>query len=73
MDTQIKIEKKDILQGQYSLINNSLLISDCFLISSVKNINSLIKIINDKIIFCKHYKIEFENKEPCIIQKFIKK
>jgi hypothetical protein len=57
-DEQFKIKKKCTIGGNYSLISNTSLILDCFLISSYCRTNSLIKITNDKLNLCTEFKLE---------------
>ena len=62
---EFKIKKKFTLEGGFSLIICSSLISDYFFLSNHKNAkkNSLIKIYDNKIILCLHYKNIREKKE----------
>ena len=57
---KFSIKKKCNIEGNYSLISNTSIILDCFLISATYRTNSLIKIINDNITLCSEY--NFGNK-----------
>ena len=57
---KFSIKKKGFIKGNYSLITNTSIILDCFLVSSTDRSNNLIKIIDDKIVFCSEY--NFGNK-----------
>ena len=54
---KFSIKKKFNIEGNYSLITNTSIILDCFLMSSTYRTNSLLKITNDKIIQCSEYEL----------------
>jgi hypothetical protein len=56
-DEKFEIKKKCSIEGNYSIISNTSLILDCFLISSSARTNSLIKITNDKINLSTKFKL----------------
>jgi len=74
IDEEFSIKKKCSIKGDnYSLISNTSIILDCFLISSSCRTNSLVKINEDNITLCSYHKYgEKNSKNKKVYNEYIK-